>query len=428
MKPTRILTSIGVALATGALLTLSAVAGGISLYEIGTPDIGLASAGYSARAQDASTLFKNPAGMSLLSGPQVQGGLQFLYGNVEFSKNSRTSTASPDLGSDNGGNAVGALPGASFFITYPITERLTAGFGTFSYFGLAVDFHNDWVGRYYAQEGTLLGMTLMPAVSFKVNDWLSIGGGLNAMYGYLHSEVAVRNVVGSDGQLKLDDEEWGFGGIGGVIITPREGTRLGVTYISQVDLDFSDKPSIKGLNFPLNAVAILNNPPTLDLSVTVPQMVMFGIYQEINTNWAVMADVGWQNWSQFGAVEVTVNSDTPTSLTKNLHYNDTWHGAIGAQYTASEHWQFSGGFAYDTSAVSDANRTLLLPLGEAYRFGLGALWKYSKNLDFGAAYEFAWTGDLPTTQGQPGDYRGEVSGSFRDVWFSFFTMNLTWRF
>ena len=41
-------------------------AGGLLLYEVGTADVGLASAGYSARAQDASTVFTNPAGMTRL--------------------------------------------------------------------------------------------------------------------------------------------------------------------------------------------------------------------------------------------------------------------------------------------------------------------------------------------------------------------------
>jgi long-chain fatty acid transport protein len=144
-----------------------------------------------------------------------------------------------------------------------------------------------------------------------------------------------------------------------------------------------------------------------------------------------MADVGWQNWSRFGEVGVGVDSSTgliadakPTTI--NLHYDDTWHGAIGAQYKASEQWQFTGGFAYDTSAVSDANRTVTLPMGESYRFGLGTLWKYSKSLDLEAAYELAWSGDMPVTQ--TSTYRGTVSGTYDNVYFMFFSVGLNWRF
>ena len=42
----------------------------LMLYEVGTEDVGLASAGYTARAQDASTVFTNPAGMTRLDGTQ----------------------------------------------------------------------------------------------------------------------------------------------------------------------------------------------------------------------------------------------------------------------------------------------------------------------------------------------------------------------
>ena len=397
------------------------MAGGISLYEISTPDVGLASAGYAAGAQDATTLFKNPAGMSRLNGPQLNSSLQVLYGNVHFSGNSSSSSGG------NGDNAVGALPGMSLFITYPVTEKLTVGFGTFSYFGLAENYGNSWAGRYYVEKGTLLGLTLMPAASFKVNDWLSIGGGLNAMYGYLDAQVGVNNLIGSDGRMNIKDSTWGFGGNAGILIQPVEGTRIGVNYLSQVDLNFSDKPTFAGLGPGLSV--LLANPPTLDLGMTVPQSVMVGIYQEINKQWAVMADVGWQDWSQFSEVSIGVNTANPSNskdLTSNLHFVDTWHGAIGVEYTASEQWRFTGGFAYDTSAVSDANRSVVLPVAATYRYGLGAFYQVSKSLDLGAAYELAWSGDVSVNQSAP--VRGTTSGTYNNLCFQFLSLNLNYRF
>jgi long-chain fatty acid transport protein len=413
--PTK-LALIGSALACSAVLPQSSQAGGIELYEIATPDVGLASAGYAARAQDASTVFRNPAGMSLLSGSQFQGGLQLTYGSVEFSPNSSTTVSG-----GNGGNAIGALPAGSLFFTHALSDRFAVGFGAFSYFGLALEYDDNWVGRYYAQKDALLGMSFMPAVSFKATDWLSIGAGLNAMYGYMNTEVAVRTLAQGDGQLKVKDETWGFGANAGVLIEPRKGTRFGVTYLSPVDLDFEDRPSFSNLG--RLGGAIFANPPQLDLGMTVPRSVMLSAYHELSPKWA---NVGWQNWNQFGKVDVGVDSDNPQSLTANLNYQDTWHGAIGAQYRASEKWLLSAGFAYDTSAVDDEDRTLSLPMGEAYRFGLGAEWQVSKAINLGAAYEFMWAGDMPVTQDSV--YRGRVSGSFNDSWFSFFDLNLTARF
>jgi long-chain fatty acid transport protein len=275
-------------IAGASCVPLPASAGGLSLYEISTPDVGLASAGYAAGAKDATTLFKNPAGMSMLNGPQLNSSLQVLYGSIKFSGNSQTQPGG------NGNSAVGALPGASLFITCPVMEKLTVGFGAFSYFGLAEDFGNSWSGRYYVEKAALLGLTLMPAASLKVNDWLSIGGGLNAMYGYMNTEVAIRQTdIAGDGQMKLRDETWGFGGNAGIMIQPRPGTRIGVSYLSQVRLGFNTQPSFSGLGPGLGH--LLQNPPVLNLGMTVPQSVMAGVYQILNDQWAVMADVGWQN-------------------------------------------------------------------------------------------------------------------------------------
>src|SRR5262245_17922807 len=278
------------AMLAASLLPQFASAAGIELYEIATPDVGLASAGYAARANDASTLFKNPAGMSRLNEAQLQAGVQALYGSVSFSPNDNTSAR---LGTDDGGNAIGWLPGASAFVVVPLGEKWRVGLGLFSYIGLASDYNNDWVGRYYVQKSALVGMSVMPSVSYQATDWLSIGAGLNAMYGFLDSDIAVNNGVGPDGQMSLKDHTWGFGANVGVLIQASEKTRFGITYLSAADLDFEDKPSFTGLGPVLGT--ILANPPNLNLGVTVPQSVMVSAYHQLNDQWAVMADFGWQD-------------------------------------------------------------------------------------------------------------------------------------
>src|SRR5262245_28939529 len=86
----------GVALAS-SIASGPAMAGGVMSYEIGSADTGLASAGYNARAQDPSTVFTNPAGMTRLAGNQFLGGAEILWANTKFSIGSGTS---PGLGSD----------------------------------------------------------------------------------------------------------------------------------------------------------------------------------------------------------------------------------------------------------------------------------------------------------------------------------------
>jgi long-chain fatty acid transport protein len=231
---------------------------------MGTPDVGLAAAGWAARAQDASTVFKNPAGMSFLEKSELQAGVQAIYGNIGFSPNSQTTTTGGD-----GGNPVGWAPGGSLFYAHKLTPDLSVGMGVFSYFGGSVKYDDSWVGRYYNQESTLLGFTFMPAVSYRITKWLSVGAGLNATYSKLKEKVAVRNFDRPDGQITVEDDAVGWGANVGVLVEPFKGTRIGVDYMSQMKLKFSDVPQFSGIGPGLDAILRNRNAynASLDLDV-----------------------------------------------------------------------------------------------------------------------------------------------------------------
>jgi long-chain fatty acid transport protein len=208
-------TALAGALATAGILAASpAGAGGLLLYEVGTADVGLASAGYTARAQDASTVFTNPAGMTRLDGNQVTLGAQVLYGDYGFSIGQGTS---PELGGADGGLPIGWFPGGGFFYSYSASPDLKLGFAATGNFGLALKYDSDWAGRYYVQEGTLIGLSLLPSIAYRVSPQLSLGVSLNAMYGKLKNQVAVNNLVGADGQLVLNSHKWGYGANVGIL-------------------------------------------------------------------------------------------------------------------------------------------------------------------------------------------------------------------
>ena len=95
---------LGLAVCLAWLAPTRAVAGGILLYEVGSADVGLASAGLGARAQDASTVLTNPAGMARLEGTHLLLGAQVLHADLAFTPDAGTS---PGLGTGGGGNPVG---------------------------------------------------------------------------------------------------------------------------------------------------------------------------------------------------------------------------------------------------------------------------------------------------------------------------------
>ena len=143
--------------------------------------VGLASAVYCARALFASSVFTNPAGMSRLAGSLFLAAGQVLWGNTKFSIGSGTS---PGLGSSDGGYAVGTdgwFLGGGGFLSYSVSPDLKLGFALTGNFGAPMNYDDDWVGRYYVQETTLLGISLVPSMAYKVTDKLSFGGGVTAM-------------------------------------------------------------------------------------------------------------------------------------------------------------------------------------------------------------------------------------------------------
>lgn len=252
---------------------------------------------------------------------------------------------------------------------------------------------------------------------------------MNAMLGVSKDEVAVNNLQGGDGELKVGDTAWGFGADVGVLLEPFQGTRFGVTYLSALSLNFEDIPSVSGLAPGLSEIVarfgLLDRP--LDPGLTVPQSVMVSAYHDFSERLAILANVGWQDWSQFGKVDVALTSETPTSLTLDLNYKDTWHVAVGGQYRLYPKWLLSTGFAYDSSAVDDKDRTVTLPMGEAYRIGAGAQWQMRETMSVGFAYELVWSGDMPVDQFR-GSLAGRVSGDFSNSAMHMFGTNLTWTF
>jgi long-chain fatty acid transport protein len=411
-----------------ALLALTrppaAFAGGFFLYELGTPDVGLASAGYAARAQDASTAFTNPAGMTMLDRSQLLVSVQPIYAHLNFAPDASTTTRGTD-----GGQSLVPVPGGSFFYVYSLNSKLKFGFAFCDYFGGALEYNLNWVGRYFLQGATVVGMSIIPSVAYRVNDWLSVGGGINIMPGFIREKAGVRNLApGSDGQVKYQDYTAGVGGDIGIMLQPDDKTRIGITYLTPVNLNFSSVPHLRGVGPAVMTLlgrrGFLGSP--VDLGMTVPQEVMVGVYREVTDRLALLGSTNWQNWSQFGMVGIGINSANPKSLTENLNYQDTWNIAGGAQYKVSPEFLLSAGFAYDSSMVSDGDRTVSAPVGAQYRYAAGAQYRWSEHLTTGFAYEFMWEGKMPLEQSRATGTT--VSGQFTNTLINFFAVNVAYVF
>jgi long-chain fatty acid transport protein len=424
-----------------------AMAGGLIAYEVGTADVGLASAGYNARAQDASTVFTNPAGMTRLEGNQFLAAGQLDYGWTKFSIGSGTSSA---LGTDGGGDAFGSdgwfLGGGGFF-SHSVSRDLKFGFAMTGNFGAPLKYDDNWVGRYYVQEATMLGLSFVPSIAYKATDKLSLGAGVNVMYGIYKNQVAINipdalrpgkfvpiRRSDTDAQLNVEDNTWGVGLNLGLLYEINPRVRLGLTWNSQVNLDFSapaEFSNLGQLGTSLQNRGLLN--ANIDVGIKVPQQAMGSIFAQVNDRWAVLGSVGWQQWSKFGQVELGIDNTTnPTSLTTNLDFKDTWHFAGGAQYKLSDPWLLNFGIAYDTGLQSGSTVSPLLPVNWAWRFGAGAQHQVSKTFFWGVAAEYMYGGALDVNQQSTTPVelggRGNVVGSYDNIATLFLAAYLNWTF
>jgi long-chain fatty acid transport protein len=392
-----------------------AQAGGIFLYEVGTPDMFTAGAGWAARAQDAATAFTNPAGMARLKGGDLLLGAGALYGDYQLTPNANTQVGG---GGGDGGVAVGWFPNGGAYYAHELSERWWFGLAATSDFGLAESYDPGWVGRYYVEKSTLIGVSFVPSVAYRVNPKLSFGASLNAMYGVLKDDVAINSVLPAeaDGKLSMNANDLSFGGNFGALCELSDKARLGATYTSPVKLDFVDRPEFTdlgpGMEAALDAAGLLNT--DLGIGVTVPQTVTASFYCDLSADWALMGDFGWQDWSQFGGVNVEVATDPPSGLTADLPYKDTWRGALGAKRRLGGTWLLSAGVGYDSPMVEDTDRSVVLPTAAAWRFAAGAQRQLSEKFQLGFGYTFLSNGSMPVDQ-ERGPLAGRVAGTYENA-------------
>lgn len=379
-------------------------AGGLYLYEMGTEDVGLANAGSAARAQDASVVANNPAGMTRLEGDQVTFGLQALYGDADY-KLDRSNEKEP-------GNVIGWLPGGSAFYSHSYNDDLKFGLALYSNFGLSLQFHDDWAGRHLVTDTTLESITLQPALAYRLNDKWSLGAGVGINYGIFKIKRERAEIDGG-GSTKVDETEVAANVKLGVLFELSEKTRFGLTYTSKVDYHF-DGDAVGSLP--------LGRPYSLPfhLAVSAPQQVMFSGVQVLNDKWSLLGEVGWQDWSTFSDAEITIDGYTAYS---SLKLQDTWHGAIGTQYQLTTDTRLNFGVAYDSSMYDDQDNTsFAIPTGATWRFGTGVQHQLNEHSSLGAAFEYVTTEDSSVAEPEL------LSGSYNDPKVYFFSANYSYRF
>ena len=410
--------SLAISLAGLVLMLASprtyAQCGAICLYEVGGTEMGRASAGAGAAAQDASTAFWNSAGMTRLDANQLLVGGFVAYINQKLILNDSTVSVNPP-GDTNGGHQAGGFltpPGMGAYAVLKLTDDLRFGFTFNGMYGGALNYGKRWVGRSFVTENSLLGLNIMPSLAYRVTDWLSFGVGLNAVYTIFNQEL----VTAANVKVKMEDaDDWGFGYTLSTLIEPRKGTRIGIVYRSEIDLK---------LNGDLQNPTALT--PNFDLNMKFARGINVSLFHQVNPKLALLADGGWSDWSQFNFQELSLGTVT---IPIDRGWIDTWRIGLGLQYQINNPWMLQAGMSYDSSPVAASKRTPDLPIGQWWRWSIGAQRKLNERMELGFSYTFVWFGignvDIVAL---PPDGSVVLDGRYQQNSAHFWGINFKWKF
>lgn len=396
--------------AVALLLPPLAHAGGFALSEMSAASVGNAHAGGAAAAEDLSTIYFNPAGLTRLPGRQFMASGSAIRPSAKFeNRGSVTGTGAPLTGGD-GGDAGSWAGVPALYYAMDLAPDLRFGLGVQAPFGLVTEYDAGWVGRYQALKSDLQTVDINPALAYRVNDRLSVGGGISAQY--IHVELSRAIDFGSvcigvaglptcgaigflpqarDGSVTVKGSDWGYGFNLGALYAPLPAMRFGVAYRSKVSHELSGSANFTkpaGLPAPIAASPTFTNTGAR-ASIDLPDSLSLSGYVELDPKWSVLADLTWTHWSRFKELRIRFDNGAPDSITPE-EWRNTYRLAVALNYRYNELWKLRGGVAYDQSPVESAFRTPRIPDNDRIWLAFGAQYKPSRqdSWDFGYAHLF----------------------------------------
>jgi long-chain fatty acid transport protein len=444
---------------------------GFALQENSGSAIGNAFAGGAASAEDASTLWSNPAGMSRLGSPQVAMAVHLITPSFKFQNDGSVPAAFQPLGGTGGdAGSVNVVP--NLYVTVPIDRRWRVGVGINAPFGLVTEYDDNWIGRFQAVKSDIKTINVNPSVSWRVNDTLAVGAGVSwqridaeltsrvnysaalaqaagqAAAGGLIPASLVPQIVGltpgleSQAKVEGDDSAWTWN-VGFLWdVTPQ--TRIGGQYRSSIkyniaaNVDFcspgscSPLPALPAQIAPVvgllaaNVNGVLAN-GGVRADIELPDIANLSIFHRLDDRWDLMADVQYTRWSVFKELRFVRTTGALLSNTPE-NFEDAWRFSVGATYHWTDAWSFRGGVAYDQSPVTDVDRTPRLPDADRYWIAIGAQYRFNRNLalDAGFVYLPMKTPDIQQNAGSTpanalikGNYDASVTILSAQVTYSF---------
>lgn len=380
--------SLAVAMASSQLF-----ASGFALNEQSVSGMGTGFAGRSSSADDASTVYGNPAGMARLEGQQITGGVAAIDASTDIKDASGRSFGS------NKGDMVPFTAVPFGFYTNKLNDQWAVGFGVYAPFGLVTDYERGFQGRAFGSKSEVKVITFQPTVSYAFNDKVSVGFGptINRISGVLESDLALSPnpaVPNTNVKIKGDDTALGFNV--GVLVQATDTTRVGLTYHSKVSykLDGHTEVSAPAATSPLLATGRYD----ASLKIDTPESYDLSVTQDLTDAWKLYGGATWTRWSRLK--DITVNNKGVTAagggaaplivgtISEEQNWHDTWAYAVGTSYQLTKQVVLRTGLTFDQSPTNNTDRSPRIPTGDRTIFSVGLGYAVMDNMTVDLAYSY----------------------------------------
>jgi long-chain fatty acid transport protein len=395
-----------------SMLASYASASGFQLIEQNASGLGNAYAGSAAIADNASTIFYNPAGMTQLQDREFSTGVAAIGTNFDFT-NQGSSVGSTLAGNGGNGGGWGFVPNA--YLSWALNKDLYVGVGMGAPFGMKTEYDGGWIGAAQSNLFDVKTYNINPSIAYRVNDSVSIGAGLSwqrltADYGRRVGSAAPY-LATSPLKLTLDGDAWGWNA--GALFTLSPETKVGISYRSAISYDLTGNINVVGTS------PVPSSDTAARASLKLPDMFILSATHELNTKWQLLGDISWTGWSSIPQIDIIRSANGTLAQRLDTDFKDAWRVAVGANYQYSSDIKLKFGIAYDQTPVkSAANRLVSLPDNDRLWLSGGAQWIPSKGsvFDFGVTYLYLKDSSIDNSQttpaGTPSYSRGRVTGTY----------------
>jgi len=260
---------------------------------------------------------------------------------------------------------------------------------------------------------------LTPSVAYRVDDDLSFGAGVAAIYTVFDEKIAINNPGSeADGQVHMDDlDDWGYQPFVGLTYRLNERALFGAVYRAEMEVDLEGDIKITDLG-PIAAVD-----GDLKVSWDNAQTVEIGLQYQLDDVSYLFLVADWEDWSVFDDNVLTIGTGGAVA-TLERNWKDTWmFGATYARFLGKD--VVTVGASYVSSPVDDDDRAFDLPFDESYRFAASYVWNPSPELQYSLGGQLMLFGDAPVDQTVQGV---RAAGDFDENYIIAVTGSLTYRF